>query len=98
MSSTASYVADLERRLAAAATNITRMEIQLENGSPLQKIEAAGRLVAYRSRYRELDAKLKDAQAHHGEAWGAIHAEFAKDIDAFTAGIERFLTGDRRFE
>jgi hypothetical protein len=96
--STATYVADLERRLAAAAGNVGRMERLLIVGSPMQKVEAAGKLVAYRHRYRELSRRLDDTQAHHGEKWGAIHTELAKDIDAFTAGIERFLLGDPRFE
>jgi hypothetical protein len=96
--SKASYVADLERRLTAAAVNIARMERQLACGSPMQRVEASGKLVAYRRRHRELEARLKDAAAYHGEDWGALHTEFAKDIDAFAAGISRFLLRDPSFE
>ena len=96
--SKASYVADLQRRMAAAATNIARMERQVAVGSPLQKIEARGKLEACRNRYDELSAKLKTLEAKHSENWGALHTEFAKDLDAFTAGIGRFLLGDPSYE
>src|ERR1044072_1806087 len=98
IASTATYVADLERRLAAAAGNVGRMERLLMSGSPMQKVEAAGKLVAYRRRYRELCPRMKETAAHHGERWGAFHTEFAKDIDAFTASLSRFLLHDPRFE
>jgi hypothetical protein len=92
------YIADLERRLAAITSRIQEMDIALSSCSLGQKVTAAGDLEIFKARRAELEIKISSLSREPPERWGRLRTEIAEDIDAFAAELKRFILGDRRFE
>jgi len=87
----ASHVHHLKQRIKDLEVRLELETKQLEEGSPSEKVEAAGDLAVVQSRLEDMNKRLAKAQEGHDGVWENIKAEFEDDVGSIETSVARWM-------